>query len=110
MGIETGYVSEEQRNGRLIAGGEITSLAADFKLKESKPFSVYVKPVSGTDTTVLLTVKLPANASATPMPFKTEQWSEALVEEIDTASASILENDQYDLYWASGDDNVEVDS
>jgi hypothetical protein len=98
MGV--GFISEEQRSGRLISGGKITSLATAFKLADGEPFTIYILPTTGTGTTEILTVKMPGNAAACPMPFMVEEWNPLLITEI--SADDILST--YDIYWASGDE------
>lgn len=98
---EAGYISEEQRTGRMVSGGKITSLAAEFSLTDGKHFSIYINPKTGnTNTTEVLTVKLPGNDASVEMPFKTEQWSELLLTAI---SADDLLSTA-DVYWGCGEE------
>jgi hypothetical protein len=99
MATKNVYTSEGQRNGRLITGAKIASLATAFSLADNKPFSIYINPTSGTGTTEVLTVKLLGQTVATAMPFKVEAWSELLITEI--SADDILST--YDVYWASGE-------
>lgn len=96
------HISEEQRSGRLVTGGKITSLAAAFSLADNESFSIFL--TSKTDTTSVttqaLTVTLLGQDTAVAMPFRTEQWSELLLTEM-SINESILSS--YDIYWASGD-------
>lgn len=101
MATKNVYSSEEQRNGRLITGAKIASLASAFSLADNESFSIFL--TSKTDTTSVttqaLTVTLLGQDTAVAMPFRTEQWSELLITEM-SINESILSS--YDIYWASG--------
>lgn len=92
------YLSSDQMAGRIVSGGKITSLASAFSLSGGAAFSIYIVPTTGTGTTEILTVKLLGGTTAIAMPFKVEDWSPVLIEEI--SADDILST--HDVYWGSG--------
>lgn len=42
--VNNNYISPEMSAGRIVSKGKISDLSKGFRLKESRPFSVYVRP------------------------------------------------------------------
>lgn len=97
------YLNESISAGRIVSGGKINSLAADFSVSDNDPFTLFLKAKSGSATSEVLSVILAGSEDTTDMPFKVDQWNEVLIIGL-KANASIL--DTYDIYWGSGMDTT----
>ncbi len=103
-----GYLSESMHAGRISAHGKITSLAADFKLKNNVPFSIFIVP-KDVDAELKLaetiSVMLYQEDTHSDCPFTIGAWNEPSIVSIE-ANATLL--DDYDVYWGAGQIAEEV--
>lgn len=93
------YVSIPMSTGRVLAHGKITSLSAAFKLNGNIPFSIFVKPITGTDDIVTVSCKCYLDSAASALPVVVGKWDEAAIVEI---AAGAINLTQYDVYWGAG--------
>ena len=95
------YVSPEMSAGRIVSKGKITDLSKGFRLKEHKPFSVYVRPktLSTLERDVVLKCKLYAEEEFGDVPVTLFSWVELCIIEI-APSDELLNG--YDIYWGAG--------
>lgn len=95
------YVSPEMSAGRIVSKGKITDLSKGFRLKEYKPFSVYVRPktLSTLERDVVLNCKLYAEEEFGDVPVTLFSWVELCIIEI-APSDELLNG--YDIYWGAG--------
>ncbi len=97
-----GYVSPQMHAGRISAKGKITSLAADFKLRDNVPFSIFIIPkseVAELKATEVISVKLYQEDAHSDCPFTVGGWNETSIVSIE-ANTTLL--DDYDIYWGAG--------
>lgn len=99
--VNNNYISPEMSAGRIVSKGKISSLSNGFRLKESKPFSVYVRPktLSTMERDVLLNCKLYAEEEFSEVPVPLFGWVELCIVEI-APNAELLNN--FDIYWGAG--------
>ncbi len=99
--INNNHISPEMSAGRIVSKGKIGSLSNGFRLKESKPFSVYVRPKTLTtmERDVLLNCKLYAEEEFCEVPVNLFGWVELCIVEI-APSEELLKG--YDIYWGAG--------
>lgn len=97
------YISPEMSAGRIVSKGKISSLSKGFRLKENKPFSVYVRPktLSTMERDVLLNCKLYAEEEFSEVPVTLYGWVELCIVEI-APNEELLNG--YDIYWGAGSD------
>jgi len=102
MGAKDNYVSETMFVSRIVAKGKIESLNNGFKLKDSAPFSVYVRPRTLTtlERDMLLNCKLYKEDECSIVPVPLFSWVELVITEI-APNEELLNS--YDMYWGSGD-------
>lgn len=86
---------------RIVAKGQVESLANGFHLKGYKPFSVYIRPKTLTtlERDVLLNCKLYKEALHSPVPVPLFTWVELCIISI-APDAELLKG--YDIYWGAG--------
>lgn len=99
--INNSYVSPEMSAGRIVSKGKITDLTNGFRLKERKPFSVYIRPKTLTtlERDVMLNCKLYAEEEFSEVPVSLFSWVELCIVEI-APSAELLNS--YVIYWGAG--------
>lgn len=94
------FVSEEMRMSRIVSGGKVASLASAFALENDKPFSIFLKPGSSSETSQVLSVTLLGASEPCDFPFVVGEWSPVLIKAINSTTA---EASGYDIYWGSGE-------
>lgn len=99
--VNNNYISPEMSAGRIVSKGKISDLSKGFRLKESRPFSVYVRPqtLSTLERDVMLNCKLYAEEEFSEVPVTLFSWVELCIIEI-APSAELLNS--YDIYWGAG--------
>ena len=99
--INNNYVSPEMSAGRIVSKGKICDLSKGFRLKEGKPFSVYVRPktLSTLERDVMLNCKLYAEDEFSDVPVTLFSWVELCIVEI-APQCGLLNS--YDIYWGAG--------
>jgi hypothetical protein len=93
------YVSIPMSTGRVLSHGEITDLSEAFSLSGGVPFSVFVKPITGTDDIVEITCKCYLDSTASALPVVAGKWDEAAIVEISAAGIDLAE---YKVFWGAG--------
>lgn len=99
--VNNNYVSPEMSAGRIVSKGKISDLSKGFRLKDGKPFSVYVRPktLSTLERDVMLNCKLYAEEEFGDVPVTLFSWVELCIVEI-APSTELLNG--YDIYWGAG--------
>lgn len=99
--VNNNYISPEMSAGRIVSKGKISDLSKGFRLKESRPFSVYVRPktLSTLERDVMLNCKLYAEEEFSEVPVTLFSWVGLCIIEI-APSAELLNS--YDIYWGAG--------
>ena len=94
-----GIISEMWSAVRVNLHGKIDTLTSGFNLEE-KPFSVFILPTSGSDSVVIVPVRLLGETTISDCPIVVGDWCPLSIVEIDSSAASLLSD--YDIYWGRG--------
>jgi len=85
---------------RIVKHGQITDLSAGFRLPENEPFTICIVPKT-IQATHLTTVqcKLVSDTASGALPVIYNDWSPALIKNLEPNSIDLAHND---VYWGSG--------
>lgn len=97
-----GHVTDEMFAGRISKHGQITAVET-FTLDENIPFSIFLVPIGGTDTTIagyVMDAKLyQEDTVAAATPYGVNWWNETATTELIVTQDHL---DAYDIYWGTG--------
>lgn len=104
--MAVGNITQIVNGARVVDGGEIVSLAADFVTDAGNPFAIKLIPKDDANIKEfeMVKVKLWASNTYQSWPIDVLSWSSELITGIHSDSAPIL--DDYRLFYGSGSDLV----
>ncbi len=94
----------EMQTLRVLSHGKVTDLENGFKLPQSAPFSVYVRPkTTAMAADIVISAKCICDTEVSELPVPLNDWTPAAIVELAPNTISLVD---HDVYWGAG--NIKI--